>query len=251
MFYIANIITEGGSMKFLVAGDSAMIIELGNEISPIINSKIKKITEYLDSLKNNFIRDVLPTYRSIMIYFNPLKISFDEIKKLIEENCDVDYESLDTVKKEIIEIPVMYGGNYGPDIDNVARYNKLSIDEVIKIHTSVEYLIYMLGFTPGFPYLGGMPKRIATPRLDEPRINIPKGSIGIAGEQTGIYPIESPGGWQLLGRTPLELYNSNKKNPFLLNAGEYIKFVSITEKEYLNIEKSVKAGKYIEKRYRA
>ncbi|MGF6906020.1 5-oxoprolinase subunit PxpB [Fusobacterium sp. PH5-44] len=237
-------------MKFLNAGDSAIIVELGNEISPLINSKIKKITAFLDSLNTDGIRDLLPTYRSIIVYFDPLKISAEDIEKQIVDNCNINYDVLEEEVRDIVEIPVMYGGEYGPDIENIANVNNLSVEEVIKIHSSGEYLVYMLGFTAGFPYLGGMDKSIATPRLKEPRLKIPGGSVGIAGEQTGIYPLESPGGWQLLGRTPLELFNPNKENPCLLNVGEYIKFVPVDEDTYLQIEREVKSGIHKEKRYR-
>lgn len=223
-------------MKFLKAGDSALVIELGNEISSNINFKLKKITEFLDKLNKKGIKDLLPTYRSIIIYYNPLVLSFTEIKKLVEENCKFENSEEEKIEKEIVEIPVLYGGEYGPDIENIAKHNKLSVEDVIKIHTSGEYLIYMLGFTPGFPYLGGMSKEIATPRLKEPRTKIPAGSVGIAGEQTGVYPIESPGGWQLLGRSPLNFFNPKSEKPFLLKAGQYIKFISITEEEFLKLK---------------
>lgn len=223
-------------MKFLKAGDSALVIELGNEISPVINFKLKKITEFLDNLNKQGIKDLLPTYRSIIVYYNPLLVSFDEIKNIVEENCNFENEKIDEIEKEIVEIPVLYGGEYGPDLENIATHNNITTEEVIKIHTSGEYLVYMLGFTPGFPYLGGMSKKIATPRLKEPRTKIPAGSVGIAGEQTGVYPIESPGGWQLLGRSPLNFFNPNSDKPFLLKAGQYIKFVSITKEEYLKLK---------------
>lgn len=236
-------------MRFLKAGDSALIIELGNEISPIINYNLKKITDYLDSLNNKAIKDLLPTYRSIIVYYDPFLISFDELKNIVEKNCTIDESQKLSIKKEIIEVPVLYGGEYGPDIENIASHNKLSIEEVIKIHTSGEYLVYMLGFTPGFPYLGGMDKRIATPRLATPRTKIPAGSVGIAGEQTGLYPIESPGGWQLLGRTPLNFFDSAKENPFIVAAGQYIKFTAVTEDEYHAIAEQVKNGTYVVKHY--
>lgn len=236
-------------MKFLKAGDSAMIIELGNEISPKINSQLKCITDFVDELKNEGIKDLLPTYRSIIINYDSLKISFDDLKEIVEKN--INLKNIDNEKKikEIIEIPVLYGGEWGPDIQNISSHNKLTEKEVVDIHESEEYLIYMLGFTPGFPYLGGMSKEIATPRLQTPRVKIPAGSVGIAGEQTGIYPIASPGGWQLLGRSPLELFNPTKEKPFLLKSGEYIKFKSISKTEYEEIEKKVAAGNYKEKRY--
>ena len=236
-------------MRFLKAGDSSLIIELGNEISPIINYNLKKITDYLDSLKHPAIKDLLPTYRSVIVYYDPLLITFEELKDIVEKKCKIDDTNVDSMKKFIVEIPVLYGGEYGPDIENITTHNNLSIEEVIKIHTSGEYLVYMLGFTPGFPYLGGMDKRIATPRLKTPRTKIPGGSVGIAGEQTGVYPIESPGGWQLLGRTPLNFFDPNSEKPFLINAGEYIKFVQISEEEYHKIIEQVKNKTYVVKSY--
>ena len=132
----------------------------------------------------------------------------------------------------------------GPDIENVAAHNHKTVKEVIRIHTSGEYLIYMLGFIAGFPYLGGMSKEIATPRLKNPRVKIEGGSVGIAGEQTGIYPVDSPGGWQLIGRTPLKLYDADREKPVLLEAGQYIRFRSVSQEEYERIEKEVADGTY-------
>ncbi|MDR1831664.1 MAG: 5-oxoprolinase subunit PxpB [Fusobacteriaceae bacterium] len=238
-------------MRFLHAGDSALIVELGNEISPLINSKVRKITEYLDSLKNDFILDLLPTYRSVIIYYDPRKISYEEMVELVSDNCDTSYQSMENVPKQVVEIPVLYGGEYGPDIETIAKHNKLTTDEVVQIHASRDYLVYMLGFTPGFPYLGGMSKKIATPRLKEPRKRIPAGSVGIAGEQTGIYPLSSPGGWQLLGRTPLKIFNLQSDPHFLLEAGDTIRFVPIAKGEYERIAQLVDTGKYKETRYRA
>ena len=132
----------------------------------------------------------------------------------------------------------------GPDIENVASHNHKTVEEVIRIHTSEDYLIYMLGFIAGFPYLGGMSKEIATPRLKSPRVRIDGGSVGIAGEQTGIYPVDSPGGWQLIGRTPLKLYDADREKPVLLEAGQYIRFKSVTQAEYDRIEREVAEKTY-------
>lgn len=237
-------------MRFLKAGDSALIIELGNEIAPEISLELKKITEFIDSQKLKGIRDILPTYRSAIVYYDPMLISHDEIVELIERNRMKFRVENGNIVKEIIEIPVLYGGEEGPDLPNIAEHNGITEEEVVAIHTSGEYLIYMLGFTPGFPYLGGMSKKIATPRLKTPRTKIPAGSVGIAGEQTGIYPLESPGGWQLLGRTPLELFNPQREKPFLLDAGKYIKFVQVDRAEYERISDAVKKGTYEIKTYR-
>jgi len=144
----------------------------------------------------------------------------------------------------IITIPVSYGGEFGPDLEFVAKHNSITEDEVVAIHTSIPYLVYMLGFAPGFPYLGGMSERIATPRLASPRVKIPAGSVGIAGKQTGIYPLESPGGWQLIGRTPLTLFDPLAKNPFVFAAGDYLQFTAIKMDEYVALKEQVASGNY-------
>ena len=164
------------------------------------------------------------------------KLVYEELVDVLK-NIEKSLDSIEIPLPKIIEIPTTYGGEYGPDIENVANQNRISVEEVIKIHSSKTYLIYMLGFTPGFPYLGGMDERIATPRLKTPRTKIAGGSVGIAGSQTGIYPIDSPGGWQLIGKTPLMLYSPHRESPILLSSGDYIKFVPINEAEYKKIEK--------------
>jgi inhibitor of KinA len=139
-----------------------------------------------------------------------------------------------TVKQHprVVEIPVCYGGEFGPDLGYVAEHNQLSVEEVIEIHTSGQYLVYMIGFAPGFPYLGGMSERIMAPRRQSPRLAIPAGTVGIAGMQTGVYPIETPGGWQLIGRTPLALFRPQDNPPSLLQSGDIVRFCQISDKEY-------------------
>lgn len=229
--------------KYLVSGDKALVVEFGNKISEEINSKVRAMMIAIDSKNIDGIVEITPTYRSLMIHYNPLEIDYNN---LVEKIKDIEngLDNIDIPLPEVIEIPTVYGGEYGPDIENVAQHNGISVDEVIKIHTSKEYLIYMLGFTPGFPYLGGMDEKIATPRLKVPRTKITGGSVGIAGSQTGIYPIDSPGGWQLIGRTPLKLYDVYREKPILLQSGNYIKFVKVDEKQYKEIEDAVKRGEY-------
>lgn len=229
--------------KYLTAGDKALTIEYGNEISEDISSKVRSMMVALEINKIDGIVEIVPTYRSLMVHYNPLIIGYDKLVNKLK-SLENKLQDISLPEPEVIEIPTVYGGEYGPDIGNVAKHNKITVEEVVKIHSSKEYLIYMLGFTPGFPYLGGMNGKIATPRLKSPRTKINKGSVGIAGSQTGIYPIDSPGGWQLIGKTPLKLYEPNREVPILLKAGNYIKFVPIFEGEYKSIEKAVNNGTY-------
>ena len=230
-------------VRYLVAGDSAVCVEFGNEISPEINKKIRAFKIAVEKSDIPGIVETVPTYRSLLVHYHPEVIGF----KALTEKFDQLMGSLSSIPippPTVIEIPVLYGGEMGPDIENVAEHNHKTVEEVIKIHTSEEYLIYMIGFIAGFPYLGGMSKEIATPRLKSPRVKIEGGSVGIAGEQTGIYPVASPGGWQLIGRTPLKLYDADREKPVLLEAGQYIKFAAVTEEEYKKIEKEVEDGTY-------
>lgn len=233
--------------KYIPSGDCGIVMEFGNEISVDINRKVREVVNSLEKEKINGIVEWIPTYRSIMLIYNPSIISYKQLLdriKILEER----HEKESFAPPLVVEIPTVYGGSYGPDINYVAEYNNLSEEEVIKIHSGEDYLIYMLGFTPGFPYLGGMSGRIATPRLKNPREKIIGGSVGIAEKQTGIYPIDSPGGWQLIGKTPVKLFDP-EKGVFLLKAGDYIRFLPIDEKEYTEIEREVTKDKYKVKKY--
>lgn len=230
-------------IKYLVSGDSALVIEFGNNISKEIHNKVRAMKIAIESNKVDGIIEITPTYRSLMIHYNPLEVGYSKLVESIK-SIENRLSEIEIPIPKVIEIPVLYGGEFGPDIKNVATHNGISVEEVIRIHTSKEYLIYMLGFTPGFPYLGGMDNKIATPRLKIPRTKISSGSVGIAGSQTGIYPVDSPGGWQIIGRTPLKLYDGNSEKPILLNSGDYLKFVQIKEENYREIEEAIEKGEY-------
>lgn len=230
-------------VKFLNAGDSALVMEFGNEIAKDINAKIATVVENLKKKNIDGILDILPTYRSILINYDPIKISHSEIVTTLKELSKLN-SSNQSDEVRLIEIPTIYGGEYGPDIKNVAENARLSEKEVVKIHAGTDYLVYMMGFMPGFTYLGGLDERIATPRLKSPRLKIEAGSVGIAANQTGMYPLESPGGWQLIGRTPLKLYDDTKEPPVFIQAGDYIRYVSIDQDEYDRIKKEVEEDKY-------
>lgn len=232
-----------GEVRYLISGDCAVCVEFGNEISPEINRKIRAFKIAVEKEGIEGIIETVPTYRSLLVVYNPEVIRFKELTERFETIMGT-MDSIQIPPPTVIEIPVLYGGEMGPDIETVAAHNGKTVEEVIEIHTSGEYLIYMLGFIAGFPYLGGMSKEIATPRLKSPRVKIEGGSVGIAGEQTGVYPVASPGGWQLIGRTPLKLYDSDREKPVLLEAGQYMKFCAVTEEEYRRIEKQVEDNTY-------
>ena len=228
-------------------GEAGVIVKFGNEISPDIHRKIKALSDYLEQHPFVGMVEYVISYTSLAIYYNPfiVKKSFImykgqsafQIVATYIKDCVQKMQKVDENNAKVVEIPVCYGGEYGPDIEFVAKHNNLSVEEVIKLHTAPQYLVYMIGFCPGFPYLGGMDKRIATPRREVPRIEIPARSIGIAGEQTGGYPISTPGGWQIIGRTPIEMFNpKDEQNPSLLHSGDLVKFYAISEKEYLALK---------------
>lgn len=218
--------------KYLLAGDKSIVVEFGDIIDEEINRKVINLMKSIEkSSLSDYIYEMIPTYRSLMIIYNPLKIVFNNLINTVKD-MESNLKILEKHEKNIVKIPVLYGNDFGPDIETVAKHNGLKIEDVIKLHSEAEYLVYMLGFTPGFTYLGGMNNKLETPRLANPRVKIPEGSVGIAGKQTGVYPIESPGGWQLIGRTPIKLYDPKRENPILLKAGDYVKFIPITKDEF-------------------
>ncbi|AZT90913.1 5-oxoprolinase subunit PxpB [Caldicellulosiruptor changbaiensis] len=230
--------------KILVCGDRAIAVEFGDEISKECNESVIRLYKMLQKKNIEGIDSVIPTYRSLLIKYNPLKITYEKLLQIVKEISESKAENQEAVSAKVYEIPVVYGGEFGPDLDFVAKYNNLTAEEVINIHTQPLYKIYMIGFTMGFAYLGGMSERIATPRLEKPRTEVKAGSVGIAGSQTGIYPLSIPGGWRIIGRTPVKLYNPSSQKPFLFEAGDYVKFVRITEEQYYQIENEVKMNVY-------
>ena len=217
-------------------GDRAISIDFGQVIDPTINRHIRQTIERIKELQLDGIIELVPTYCALLVEYDAMLYSYSEICKIIEPTLEEGMTNTTNELVTVVEVPTVYGGEFGPDLSFVASHNHLSEDEVISIHSGTDYLVYMLGFIPGFTYLGGMDPRIATPRLSSPRTLIPAGSVGIAGEQTGTYPSDSPGGWQIIGRTPVTMYDMSKAQAALLNAGDYVRYVPIDESEFHRIK---------------
>jgi inhibitor of KinA len=215
---------------YRIMGDRALLVELGDGISPLVN---KKVRELFLCLKNNRVEGVVetvPGYRSLLIVYDPLKITLSALKERLNK-LHTTINRSEIPKPRTLEIPVVYGGEYGPDLDWVAEFHRVPPEEIIRLHTGTTYRVYMIGFTPGFAYMGQLPEAIITPRRETPRTAVPRGSVGIAQSQTGVYPVESPGGWQIIGRTTLRLFDPEKWPPTPLEMGDLVKFLSIKEEE--------------------
>ena len=229
------------NIRTLTERDSSLLIQFGDEISPEINARISAVVKLLKNCQIEGVVDLIPSYTALLINYNPLVIHYKQLKKRVEEILKMDVKG-DASARKVVEIPVLYGGDAGPDLKNIAEHAGLTEQEVIDIHTSRDYLIYMLGFLPGFCYLGGLDERIHTPRLASPRIRIREGSVGIGGNATGIYPMDSPGGWQLMGRTPVRAYDPNREEPILFRAGDIIRFVPVDVDSYRRITREIEQG---------
>lgn len=231
-------------MDFTAAplGDRAVLLEFGNQVDPEIHENVRRAAEKLEKKKRKcpWMIETVPAFTTVALYYDPLKVPLAEKQTPYQAVCRLikdwlaDWDGSENTESRTVEIPVCYGGEYGPDLAFVAKYHHLTEEEVITIHTEAEYLVYMIGFAPGFPYLGGMSEEIATPRRKTPRKFIPAGSVGIAGSQTGVYPLETPGGWQLIGRTPMSLFRPDNDPPVVLQAGDRIRFRPISVRDFAN-----------------
>jgi len=212
-----------GPFRLVTAGDSVVIVELEERIDPDVNARAVALARLIRASRLQGLRDVVPTYRSVAVYFDPLRTDYARLLSLLEggANSPTNPEGCGS---EPIQVPVRYGGEEGPDLSHIAWRAGLSEDEVIDIHCATTYRVYMLGFLPGFAYMGTVDPRIATPRLAAPRVRVRAGSVGLAERQTGIYPVDSPGGWLLIGRSLLEPYDLSRRDPFLFQAGDLVRF---------------------------
>ncbi len=229
-------------VSFSQLGDSGIIINFENKIDETINSKVLHLFYKLKERSFPFVKDIVPAYSSLVIFYDllilknknplnktPLEIFTEEIKKILEK--EINNFSVPSRK---IKIPVCYVEKYGLDINNISTEKKIPVAEIIRLHTAKKYRVYMIGFLPGFAYMGEVDERIAISRKVQPRTIVEAGSVGIAGRQTGIYPLNSPGGWQIIGKTPLKIFDKEKDDPVLLHPGDEIEFYSITEDEFAN-----------------
>jgi KipI family sensor histidine kinase inhibitor len=227
--------------RYLSFGDSALLVEFGDTIDLEVNRKVTALSEAILNAQIHGAEELVPTYRSLLIRYDLSKIGYEQLVMQVKDIEGKLKESRLEAAGKIV-VPVVYGGQYGPDLAHVAQYHGLTEEQVIQIHSGGEYRVYMLGFVAGFPYLGEVADEIATARLETPRLKVPKGSVGIAEKQTGIYPCEAPGGWQIIGRTPLRLFNPQTEPPALLKPGDAVMFKQISEEEYRKIEEAVLKG---------
>jgi inhibitor of KinA len=204
-------------------GDSALLIQLGDEINSHINQRVHALANLIEASPLEGILETVPAYATLLVHYDPLILSFAQIKAHLRAKIDQAEEN-ESRKQRRVEVPVRYGGEYGSDLESAARHLHLEVEEVIRLHSGKLYTVYMMGFTPGFAYMGKLDNALVMPRLATPRTRVPAGTVGIAGSQTGIYPIDSPGGWNLIGWTPLKLFDPQSDSPFLFAPGDEVKF---------------------------
>jgi inhibitor of KinA len=222
---------DGPALHIVAAGDSALVAEFDERIDPAINRRVIALAEALQRDAIRGVRDVVPTYRSVAVYFDPLRVDYTALIERLEQLAAAP-EGQSGVAAPPVRIPVCYGGELGPDLAAVAAFAGVGADEVIALHCAATYRVFMLGFVAGFAYLGIVDSRIAMSRHSTPRVRVPAGSVGIAGVQTGVYPAETPGGWQLIGHTPLKPFDPDRAEPFLMKAGDAVQFYPITRAEH-------------------
>lgn len=223
----------------LTMGEQGLAVELGAAVEPAVNAMVHRLAAALHRQAVAGIRELAPSYRSLLILFDPLVLSRSNLQELVTALVrEVSSTELSREEGKLVRLPVCYGGDFGPDLEFVASHNGLSPEEVIALHAGGTYPVYMLGFLPGFPYLGGLPSLLAAPRLQTPRQKVAPGSVGIAGRQTGVYPLESPGGWRIIGRTPRRLFDPSRAEPFLVSPGDRIRFDPIDRETYERSERS-------------
>lgn len=212
------------------SGDALMLVEFEASMSPVINARAVALADVIRAARVSGVRDVVPAYASVGVHVDPLRIDATALESAIARGWDRPEAAASAGR--LVDIPVCYGGAFGPDLDEVAAFAGCTADEVVARHAGGRYRVYMLGFLPGFAYLGGVDATIAMPRRASPRTVVPAGSVGVAGGQTGVYPCESPGGWRLIGRTPLRMFDATRATPALLGPGDVVRFVPVSDDQW-------------------
>jgi KipI family sensor histidine kinase inhibitor len=211
-------------------GDRALIVEIGATIGARVNRSVHQLAWLLNNARLPGVRDIVPCNRSLMVVFDAAYTDPPDLQRRVLRIWETR-ATVDLPEPRMIRIPVVYGDIYGPDLDAVAAIHRSTPERIIAAHTEITFQVYMIGFMPGFPYMGELPEHLSTPRRETPRTRVPRGSVGIAQRQTGIYPAESPGGWQIIGQTPLVLFNAQNDPPALLAPGDRVQFYAVTPQE--------------------
>ena len=211
-------------------GDSAFLVRFGEHISPEVHARVMGALRALDEARAAWVLDLVPGYASVVVLYDALRAEPGEVRRWLE--ATLPGARPEPPSHRVVQVPVWYHPSVGPDLEPLAREKGMAVEELIALHTEPEYLVYMLGFRPGFPFLGGLDPRLFSPRLATPRVAVPAGSVGIGGQQTGVYPVRSPGGWRLLGRTPLRIFSPEASPPFAVSGGDRLRFVPISEARY-------------------
>jgi inhibitor of KinA len=219
-------------VEFRAASDQAVLVYLGEEIGLASHERVRKLLRLLQEEPIPWVRNLQPAYCSLLVEFDSCQVDHREAEAMLRR-YEQRTEKMALPKPRIVEIPVCYGGAFGPDLDELAATHKLSPSRVIELHTSRTYRAYFLGFAPGFAYLGDVAPELATPRLATPRKKVAAGSVGIAGAQTAVYPFATPGGWRLIGRTPLEMFRKDREPMALISMGDEVRFRAITREEFV------------------
>jgi len=224
-------------VNFRAASDQAVLVYLGNEIGLAAHERVLKLLQSLEKKPPKWLRNVQPAYCSLLVTFDTSQADHEGVEDALRE-YEARSETMRVGKRKTVEIPVCYDEEFGPDLHDVASFHRLTPARVVQLHCGQAYHAYFLGFAPGFAYLGDLPNEIATPRRESPRRQVPAGSVGIAGRQTAVYPYSTPGGWRLLGRTPVRMFRGGRKPGPLISIGDAVQFRAISRNEYYQLEKA-------------
>jgi inhibitor of KinA len=225
------------SARFERASDQSLLIYFGQQITLPAHEQVRRMLRLLELEPIAGVRNLHPAYCSLLVKFDPLKMRYEKLEEKLRENLD-RLSEVKLPEPRQVEIPVCYGGEFGPDLEDVAAMKEMTPERVIELHASATYLVYFLGFVPGFAYLGELPQELVAPRLATPRKKVPAGSVAIAGKQTGVYPFETPGGWRLLGRTPLAMFRTDRDGWSLLSIGDRVRFVPVSRERFVELSRA-------------